>query len=223
MRINKIDLSSISENTGKLSETVSKNCDFCGKIVTLYPEIREMCERLSGDGFYCQFCLRHGHNFRTGKHVLAMSFRAIFGYYYHDLYRHPPRTISYSEIQDLIDLHVLAGLTNPVFCYDPESYLWFVSFHRVGIGNKLMVIDSVCKTVVNILTCFNLQKHVYGFNSSALYAKYERAIMKFHAFRQRPVDRKICIPTLINCGQLLNRNGNAGKTEGFVPSDFVLR
>lgn len=100
-----------------------------------------------------------------------------------------------SEISDYIKAHEQAGLQNPVFHYDPETYLWFVDFSKVGNGRKKIEIEDVLKTVMNILTCFNLYEYANG-GMHSFYNKYRDAIVKFHEQRYRPEDRPFLIPTL---------------------------
>jgi hypothetical protein len=161
---------------------VSRKCNFCEKETIAYPETQRLTEKLCHPNkFYCNFCLRHNLNTKSNKHVLMMSFRAIFGYYYYEYYHQPKiQTMYLSEIQDYINLHRDIGLQNPVFSYDPESYTWFVDFRRVGASKKKIDLKDVKCTVIDILASFNLASIVTNISMCKLYQKYEEAIDDFY-------------------------------------------
>src|ERR1035437_10087950 len=165
-----------------LAEKIHYNCHFCGKNVGLYPQNRRWCERLSGKEFFCPFCLRNNYHTKNNKHILVMSFRAIFGFYYYDKYYY---SSSYSEmyindIEEYIKSHAQTGMLNPIFNYDPETYLWFIDFSKVGRGKKRIKVKEVLKTILNILVCFDSPQNVANIQTSKLYEIYEEAILKFY-------------------------------------------
>jgi hypothetical protein len=208
---------------GELSDRIHQQCCFCEKTLGLYPPQRRLCERLSGDSFYCVFCLRHGFNTKANRHVLVMSFRAIAGYYYYEKYQYANhRQLWVSEIEDYLDAHEAVGLQNPVFSYDPESMLWFVDFNKVGRGRRKIRIHDVLKTVVNILACFNLPEHVTTLKMPKLYQKYSEAIEKFYTQRYRPDDRRLLIPTLQNCGVWESKKYGMENTRCFCSPKLLL-
>jgi hypothetical protein len=184
---------------------VSRKCNFCEKETVAQPEVQRLAEKLCAQKkFYCNFCLRHSLHTKDNRHTLMLSFRAIFGYFYYEFYHHPKSPQMYlSEIQDYIDLHRDIGLNNPVFSFDPESYVWFVDFRRVGTGKKKISIEDVQKTVIDILASFNLAQTVTGCDLNKLYQKYREAIDDFYTKRYRPEGKRLLIPTLKGCGNVL--------------------
>ena len=75
---------------------------------------------------------------------------------------------------------------------------WFVDFSKIGKGNKKIKISDVLKTVVNILTCFNLKENL-GDKAEDIFEKYKDAIEKFYTARWRPTGKPALIPTLQGC------------------------
>lgn len=210
-----------------LSDKIIYNCAFCGKGVDVAPDLRQWCERLSGnDAFYCASCLRNELNMKKSKDILVISFRGIIGFLYYAFYAVPSshsRKISYSEIKDIIRSHERVGLYNPVFSYDPDSYLWFIDFSKVGKGRKKIKLKDVLKTITNILACFNLYERLYNIKMCEVYEKYEEAVTKFYEQRSRPPGRKLCVPTLYGCGfNDTYKHFTYEDTRQFTPSDFVL-
>ena len=138
----------------ELSETICYECQFCNKIVSLDESFRQMCERISGDSFFCPFCIRHGFSARSNRDVLMLSFRGVIGYYYCAYYCYSNEMHMYlSQIRNLIETHAATGLENPVFSYDPDTFMWFVDFSRVGKGKRKVSLDDVILTVEAILGC----------------------------------------------------------------------
>lgn len=177
-------------------------CNFCCKETPRTDVVSRYQDRLSGPGrFYCPFCLRHGFNHRSGRDVMALTFRGIIGYYYYAFYQMSRQVWMYaSEIQDYVTAHERAGRNNPLFCYDPDSYLWFVDFRRVGASKRTLPVSEVLKTVGEIILAFDLYENVTDIRVNAVYQKYAEAIMKFYQLRSRPPGAKVLSPTLYKTG-----------------------
>lgn len=188
---------------GELSDKVFRKCAFCEKECLVQAASKQFTERIGGpDRFYCVSCLRRRHHTKNRKNILILSFRGIIGHFYYTNYclMTHGRRMYLADIGDYIDAHAKAGLMNPVFDYDPETYLWFIDFSRVGNSKRKVSIDSVLQTVVDILSCFNLTETVPGVSTSALFNKYKEAIVAFQQRRYRPPERRMLIPTLSGCG-----------------------
>lgn len=215
-----------------LKDSLSKEsyceCYFCGKIIHLTGEFVDLLERLTGIYYHCPFCVRHGFHQKRSKDVLIMSFRGIIGYYYYGVFlKEYSPAIYLSDIHSMIRSHQAAGSINPVFMYDPDTFLWFVDFSKVGKGKKKIGIEHVLKTVINILACFNLGKIVVGFKTSTLYQKYEEAILKWYELRQRPKGVYFLSPSLIGCSATItggtSSNGysfSIEETRDFLPQEL---
>jgi hypothetical protein len=197
-----VEIIPVEENlNGDLSKEIYYECDFCNKRIPLHPFVRNFCEKLSGDNYYCNFCLRHGFHTKNNRNVLIFTFRTIIGHYYQELYVNPipsSKKMYFKEIQAYIDSHVKAGLLNPTLAYDSETYLWYADFSRIGKGNKKLKLNDMLKTVINILACFNLKSNIPSISVHTLYDKYKDAMYKFYTARYRPADRIILAPTLFS-------------------------
>ena len=200
---------------GEFSDTPVRECKSCQKmfpIPTKQHFYSDLCEEI-----YCTFCLRNG--FDTKDNVLGLSFRGIFGYYYYVFYK-KQKKMWFSEIEDKINAHSKIGMQNPLFQYDPESYMWFVDFMKVGQGKRQIPIEKVLTTIQNILECFQLSDKIPNIKMTVLLDKYKDAIQKFHTQRKRPDDKKLLIPTLTGCGEYQD---NLPDTRSFCPKKFILR
>jgi len=177
-------------------------CNFCGKETPRTEAVDRHQERLAGPGrFYCPFCLRHGFNHRGGRDIMALTFRGVIGYYYYAFYQLSRQVWMYAaEIQDYVEAHERAGRNNPVMHYDPDSYLWFVDFARVGDSKRKLHVNEVLKTVGEILMAFDLSENVTDVSVRAVYLKYAEAILKFHQTRTRPPGNRVLAPTLYKTG-----------------------
>jgi hypothetical protein len=177
-------------------------CNFCGKETIVNQATRRFTDKLSGpERFYCTFCLRHRLNQRDARHTLMLSFRGIIGYYYYAFYAQTKQVhMCVSEIVDYVNLHVQAGQQNPLFIYDPETFLWFVDFTRVGKSKRKLPIQDVLATVGEILLAFNLHDCVKDIKPHKMYLKYEEAIIKFYHQRHRPAGARVLSPTLFKTG-----------------------
>jgi len=179
---------------------VFKKCNFCEK-ESLVMSDTQMDKLCPPGRFYCRFCLRHGYNNRDNRHILMLSFRSVFGYYFWQFYYGPARPCMWlSEVKDYIELHEEVGLRNPLFNYDPEAYTWFLDFRRVGDSKKKLPLKEVNKTIVEMLALFNLHAHVKGLSMSDFYRKYADAIEDFYHKRYRPDGKRLLAPTFKGCG-----------------------
>lgn len=191
------------ESSDELSDVVFRKCFFCEKTCQINFEQSSFLQKLSGPGkFFCPFCLRHNLHNKDNRDILILSFRSIVGYLYFQnyLYTLNQNKIWISEIEDYVLSHKLAGEVNPLFLYDVDTMLWFVDFSRVGQSKKKIPINEILKTISSILTCFNLWETIPNLKTSSLFKKYNDAIKLFYESRYRPENKKILIPTLIECG-----------------------
>lgn len=195
-----ITLTTKEENlNGELSTKVFYECFFCGKKDGLLEPQRKICEKLSGEEYYCTSCLRNGFNTKKNKHVLILTYRAIIGFYYYYLYL-DQKKLYQSQIEDYLTSQFQVGMLNPAFSYDHESLLWFVDFTKVGKGRKRIHLREIIKTIINMLICLNIPENVENINTADLYNKFKDAVEKFYDQRYRPEGKKILVPTLVGCG-----------------------
>jgi hypothetical protein len=212
--------------SGELSDKVFRKCCFCEKNCESVSTQSQLIDRLSGPGnFYCSFCLRHGLNNKGGRDVLILSFRSIIGYFYFQNYiqANNGQKLWISQIEDYIDSHYRAGSVNPLFLYDPDTMLWFVNFSKIGNTKKKVPVEEVAKTIVSILTTFNLSETAPGVSMSSLYTKYKDAVDGFYRKRFRPADRRMLIPTLCNTGVVEPKTSSLDKMRNFVFDDLKAK
>ena len=212
---------------GELSDEIIYDCGYCEKTVKIHEDFRRMCASLSGDYYYCPFCLRHGYNTKKSKHILILSFRAIFGYYYYNYYSSGKihNKLSWSEVHSFILSHRDVGLLNPIFNYDPETFLWFVDFSKIGKKGKgkKIELNDVLKTISNILACFNLDDVLTNPDIPELYLKYANAIQQFYEQRSRPEGKRMLIPTLGSSATIIATDDfTVDDCREFIDRDFVL-
>lgn len=226
LRVQQVKVSAISDG-GSLAMNDRSHviCSFCETGTTLSRVSRSLVDKLSrSNETYCRFCLRHNLTSRNNRHTLILTFRSIIGYYYYQFYRSKDakRSLFHSQLQDFVRIHEQAGLANPVFRYDPDSFLWFVDFEKIGSTGRKIAIQEVNRNVINILSCFNLPQNIPGFKPSALYKKYSEAIDLFYSQRSRPEGKRILNPTLLNCGVFETKEIPLDKTKEFLPQDMMM-
>ena len=201
---------------GELSDKIIRKCHFCGKKCEFSENSSHLSQKLSGnDCFYCLFCLRHNLNNKNNKNILILSFRNIIGFLYHQNYV-AIRKLWLSEIEDYIDSHVEVGLQNPLFLYDPETMLWFIDFNKVGKSKRKIPVEEVFKTVIGILSCFNLSENIINIRMGSLYQKYQDGIEMFYRNRQR-LDG-ILVPLLF-----VAESNFDDRTKNFIFQDLKLK
>lgn len=215
------DIQAVAD-TAALPGNPYQMCDFCGKLVTPDDAIDNL-EKLSGPGhFFCDFCLRQRHNTKEKKHVLLLSFRGLIAYLYYEIYL-AHKLITFSEIEDVVAAHVIAGLKNPVFAYEHETMLWHVDFGRVGNTKKKLPVENVKSTVISIMTDLQLPTFVQSVQWSKLEAKYVEAIDDFYQKRSRPQSRRLLVPTLKGCGPVAPKGQSWDKHKDFVKHNMLVR
>lgn len=186
--------------TNELAKVFYRNCSFCEKIVKVAPNNIQSCVNIGGKYFYCPFCLRHNHHHRSAQNILIMSYRGLIGYYYHRFYRgegnHDNRTMYWADIQRMIDKHRIVGMSNPVFNYDPATYLWFIDFNRIGNQKRKAPYAEVLETAKVMLHVFEVLNCAGRYGEDDFWDKIQKAMTLFYEQRKRPKDRKMLIPTL---------------------------
>jgi len=223
MQIQEVKISKIQANSGKeLADHFQCVCNFCNKIVTVYDHNYGSCYGPSRKKFYCPFCLRNNHHFRSSRHILPLSYRAIIGYYYHSFYDASPHKIYFSQIEDFIKKHENTGLQSPVFSYDPSTFLWYIDFNRVGNGYKKAPFKEVFQITELMIECFDIKKLINSDAEESMKIKFQKALELFYQKRKRPKDRKMLIPTLEN---LTNHEKNDffEKTRNFTRGCLILK
>lgn len=205
LEIKKVTITDIPVINGDLAEgtRVTGICNFCGKHATFSKNLRQANKIICGDkSLFCNFCLRNEYyREKEARNTLMLSFRGIIGYYYYCFHQVPKISTMYMpELEAHVALHVKVGTQNPLFRYDPESYIWFVDFSKVGNKRQQMPLNYVLETVVEILCTFNLYENAKETSPATLYNKYKEAIVEFHHHRTRPAAQKILLPTLYSCG-----------------------
>ncbi len=222
MQIQEVQITKLEANAGKeLSNNFFRVCTFCDKIVRVNTDNFQSCIRLGGNKFYCPFCIRNNFHHRSNRNVLIVSYRAILGYYYQKLYDQNPRKLCFSQLEQCIEQHALIGLQNPVFSYDPYTFLWFVNFNNIGVDNRKAPIKEVQNIITQMYSVFNIEKHVNKNASVAMLEKFEKALVVFYKNRKRPKDRRMLIPTFF--GMIKESEEFFEETRNFVKKSLILK
>ena len=212
----------IKENlNGELCKEPYVECCFCEKLFKITPDHQNIINKL-GDKVYCPFCIRHSHQTKAQKDILILTFRSVIGHYYYCHYK-KDKFMWLSEIKDCIANHIEAGMSNPFFNYDDETFLWFIDFNRVGKSTKKINKDVVIEVVSKIVSTFNIERNMGHKSKDKFHSKYIDAINLFYSHRKRPHDRKILNPTLSNLPvreQSTKLNYNIDKIKNFTLKDL---
>jgi hypothetical protein len=185
-----------------LGLTKHKACIFCEKMVRMSHDNYKSCTRMSRNRFYCPFCLRNNFHLKSARNVLIFSYRGIIGYYYLKHYRKKvaAKKIYLNQIEDFIDLHQRVGLRNPALSYDPDTYLWYADFNKIGTDSWKAPYEEVMHSIKWTLSCFEISKVMFQTDQDKMWAKYQKAFELFYQQRKRPQGRKMLIPTMRGAG-----------------------
>ena len=215
-----------SHPSGELSDKVFRKCCFCEKNCEFLDNQSQIVDRLAGPGnFYCSFCLRHDLHTRINRDILILSFRSVIEYFYllNYLLPHNGKKLWISQIEDYIESHQKAGISNPLFLYDPDTMLWFINFSKIGTSKRKIPLQEVLKTITSILASFNLTQTTPGISTSAFYTKFKDAIESFYRKRYRPENRRMLIPTLANTGVVEPKIYSLDKMRNFILEDLKAK
>lgn len=224
-----VNLKEEDQNDIFANEAISLSCDFCQKELIYQNPFIKYFE--SNDNTFCPFCIRSGYHTKIRRNILIISFRSIISYYYNWNYCQKTPTIYISQIKDAINQHAEVGLRHPAFNYDPETYLWFIDFAKIGTKKKQIPIETVLKNIIEIISCFNPYQYLKGFKSNAFYSKYAEAINEFYHKRYRPEGKRLCLPTLIGCASeykdvkegyaIVSKKIDLKLGKDFIPSQLI--
>lgn len=176
------------------------NCFFCNKIV-IDDVFCEMNKTLSGNNLYCNHCLRMGFNKKNSKNLIV-SFKNIIAYYYYSFYisHGKKRTMWFSDIKNLINLHKKAGNRYPFMTYDEDTFLWFINFKKIGKNKKQIKLDNVKKALIDIAKCFEIEKHIHKFNFDKFIENIDEPIKNF--YKSKCPARKVILFPILGNGEL---------------------
>lgn len=204
-----------------IAESAFLNCNFCDKITKITNINKNSCKKLSGSKFYCPFCLRNNHNYKSSINILPISFRGIIGYYYYKFYKERPRKLYVSQIKNYIDDHFEIGIQNPSMSYDFENFMWYLNFNIIGKDKRKAPIEEINITIQKIIKTFNI-KNIIDINAEqSMCSKFYKAINLFYQERKRPKNKKFLIPTFSN----IVSNGDKyifENTRNFYRDDLIV-
>lgn len=221
MNLLNVNVTTIENETGQeLSDTCYRVCAFCDKIVRVHALNFVSCEKLSGNKFYCPFCLRNNFHHRSNRHVLKMSMRGIIGFYYYKFYKETPKIIYLCELNAMIDKHRNYGLQNPTFSYDTSNFMWYVDFNKIGNHSRKAPFTEVKETLTSMLNCFDMKKLIGANKEEDMVARFTKAFELFYEKRQRPQKRKALIPTFNGILHTKNNEEFFNCTRNFVKNSL---
>ena len=207
---------------GDLCEKFYQRCSFCEKNCFLPAFVRPLYNKLSNETFFCDFCLRNNFHTRNNRNVFILTFRSIIGQFYQQNYTLPQfgRIRLYlADIEDYLESHMQTGLLNPLFFYDPDSMLWFIDFSKVGSSKKKIEFQEICRTIKNILVCFNLSETLPNIGMVNFYNKYLEALTLFYQKRSRAT--RIYSPSLTTGSSYETKSGEQAKN--FTRREMLIK
>lgn len=210
----KIKLVPLQNEESYFTDTYYKFCKFCEKRLKIDKSNLYLDQHFINKPFYCPFCIRNNFNNKGNRNVLIMSFRGILGHYY-NLYQEGK--IPFCNILDIEKAHRKAGEKNPTMHYDPETFLWFVDFNKIGCDKNKFKIETVIYSIEEILEKFNLEK--FKIDENQLFEKFEKAVLLFFEKRKRPKSKRMLIPTVPSCTK---EKINLEKTRFFTPNNLKI-
>lgn len=175
------------------------SCSFCQKYFTLTDEYKYL---KFTNNIYCKNCFRNKYYHKYfSKNILLLSYKAVFGYYYHCFVKAPKYSnMQLSSLREIIDKHVKAGMTNQLFNYDPDNFLWIIDL------NYNPKFEDIFKTIVLQVYSLELYNHLPDFSSASYLLRFKKAVQEFIETKSRPKDCKILCPTLYGCNNIAYTN-----------------
>lgn len=105
-----------------------------------------------------------------------------------------------SELEDMIETHVKIGLQNPVLTYDPDTFLWFVDFNRIGVAKRKAPFDEVLQVADDMFESFYVTSYTDDETAhDEMWERFSKALTTFYKNRKRPKKKKMLIPTFSGC------------------------
>ncbi|RLC33787.1 hypothetical protein DRH14_04300 [Candidatus Shapirobacteria bacterium] len=194
-----VDIEDRGDDLRDEETSISRQCDFCGKEMTVPRHTGELLQKLSHGGFHCSFCVRHDFHTRKKKNILILTLRGLIGYLFHFCYFGKKPRLYLTQIHDLINNHIEVGRLNPTFVYDADTFCWFIDFTKVGKSKRKIPVEEVIRTINEMISAFNPYDNIKDFKSHILTERYQEAIIDFYKNRYRPEGKHICAPTLSGC------------------------
>ena len=190
-----------SKMKDELSDEFYKYCTFCSKQVLIDHEITQKTPKNIIDGNYlCNFCFRKNVN---QNKVIIFSFKSII-VYLHEIYKlnSSDNPFYRSQLNDYVDTHKKTGLKNLALDYDDESFNWFLNIDLIGSEDNQISFRELEKTIIEILTCFNL--YFFGIDGYSIYNNLKKMISSSIQNKNSIVNPLYFVP-LINKGQSLDK------------------
>ncbi len=178
--------SEIFENCPVINE-----CMFCGKIFEFQKSYASINRALTGKDNYCYSCMRNKYYLPENvKNLVSITYRSLIGYIY---YSFVARTQIYiGDIKEMISDHVVAGMSNPLFSYDPEIYTWFVDMSPVI--EKKVDISQISSTIACQLSALGIAEIFYRGNPHIIYKKIIDSLLNGEkSIMPMPTDGGCCI------------------------------
>jgi|688.fasta_scaffold17329_4 hypothetical protein len=223
MNLQEVNVTTIETEADKsVFDKSYRICAFCDKIVRVCSQNFQSCDKLSGNKFYCPFCIRHSHNFRSSREILPMSFRGIIGFLYYRYYDANPRTLYLGQLESMIESHHTIGSNNPAFSYDPANFMWYLDFNKIGNHSRKAPFDEIKLTTKLIFDVFDLKHYLNLQKEEVLYSRFEKAMSLFYEQRIRPTDRRLLIPTLNGIVSSKNNEEFFETTRNFTKSSMII-
>ena len=116
-------------------------------------------------------------------------------------------------------------MQNPVFSYDPSTFLWFIDFNKIGSEKRKAPFDDVQKNVKLMFDVFDIETHIEKNVAEAMLDRFDKALTFFYEKRKRPKDRRMLIPTFSGLvgSEKSEQETVSLESRNFVKNQFILK
>jgi hypothetical protein len=128
-----------------------------------------------------------------------------------------------SQIESMIETHQEIGLVNPVLVYDPDTFLWFANFNKIGKDSCKAPFEEVRASIKEMFDVFRVENNISPYASTTLWDRFEKATKLFYEQRKRPKDRKMLIPTMTQISNPAESDEFYEQTRTFIKTNLIVK
>ena len=192
------------KKTGKLLDSCPalNECNFCQKIYEPSVTMDSLNNILAPGGRFCRFCMRNKfYSPEVTKNVAILSYRCLIGYI-HYAFAQNNNIIYGAELKEMIQDHVSASSSNPLFSYDPDTYNWYINMEPVA-SNKIKY-KEIGLTIASQLCALGIAEVFYRGSPHLIYQRIMYGLS---------TGEKLIIP--------MPKDGGCGVEDKGIPKDYL--